>query len=503
MIVMHNIRQRALFFTAILVASISLTMTLPISPSKQMAGQEPSVISKDQAMVLATYQKYLLQQLDRLKSIVQFLIQIKNNKELTSSEKAVRQWLFACLREISQLQLLPPYPIYQEQLSLFARHNNKLVQQLIYCIENNLAKIPQISKKTPEIQELSLDVIKDLIDENEHFLEEVTDQAKEAGITPGNRFWRAFDYYVPSLQTISILGITGAVALNLIAKAGKNILGTDKDLVIWNPYNMLPEVNHNIGFSTLTHLGQAAMASFMAYSTYTQASKVIDTFPIAWQRNIKEIFKGLSDKWRQSLEEWKGNDAPFLHATYETISNVTIDDEQLIGIDDQKQVILSIINYLLDPELFIRQGTKIEKGILFTGPSRSGKTELAKRIPGTINKIFAERGIQNRVLFREIKPHELLQEGSLKAVIEDAKQTRQPCIIFIDEFHATGVQTHQDRVKLADALTALEDLHKTNDPYSQIFIIAATNRPDLLDPEPVALRDLVLLAARRHHRIHG
>lgn len=468
MLISYHVRR---FYCAAIFACV---LSIGINAHRSSPSNEHARVT-----LLNTNEKLLLQQLDQLKSIAQYLLQLTYKNP---QQKSVRVWLSSYINKISTLQRTPLYPISEEKLNILAFNTLLFTDQLDRLLETNLASPPHNSKKS--LLQRTLEDIEADVQDNEDHIEQMREKARQAGLTLSNKFFRLLDVILPSPTELICTGLLTALALNALPKKLLNlrqrILGTQESLTETHNYHLIPIPKEEP--DGLSLMGKFVIRTIGLFALYSQSSKAMEILPVATQKSLKylgnEFYRVFQNKW----EDLKGNDAGIMPSTYETIENLTLEDDDLIGLEDQKNVILSLINYLIDPELFIRQGTKIEKGILFTGPSRSGKTALAKRIAGQVNKMFAERGMSNRVLFREIRPHELWQEGSIKNIIEEVKERRQPCIIFIDEFHAIGVQTHQDKTKLADALTALEDLHQLSNFTHPIFIIGATNRPDLLDP---------------------
>lgn len=159
-------------------------------------------------------------------------------------------------------------------------------------------------------------------------------------------------------------------------------------------------------------------------------------------------------------------------------SKVTFAD--VAGVDEAKQDLEEIIEYLKDPTRFQRLGGKIPKGVLLLGPPGTGKTLLARAIAGEAGvPFFSISGSDFVEMFVGVgasRVRDLFDQGKKNA----------PCIIFIDEIDAVGRHRgaglgggHDEREQTLNQLLVEMDGFETN---SGVILIAATNRPDVLDP---------------------
>jgi len=158
--------------------------------------------------------------------------------------------------------------------------------------------------------------------------------------------------------------------------------------------------------------------------------------------------------------------------------NVTFRD--VAGIDEAKEELEEIIDFLRDPQKFTRLGGRIPKGVLLAGPPGTGKTLLAKAIAGEAEvPFFTISGSDFVEMFVGVgasRVRDLFNQGKKHA----------PCIIFIDEIDAVGRHRgaglgggHDEREQTLNQLLVEMDGFEANDG---VIIIAATNRPDVLDP---------------------
>ena len=154
--------------------------------------------------------------------------------------------------------------------------------------------------------------------------------------------------------------------------------------------------------------------------------------------------------------------------------------DQVAGLDEEKQEVTELIDFLKNPKKFQKMGARIPKGVLLVGPPGTGKTLLAKAVAGEANvPFFYISGSDFVELFVGIGA------SRVRDMFKEAKRSA-PCLIFIDEIDAVGRQRgsgigggHDEREQTLNQLLTEMDGFGANEG---IIIIAATNRPDVLDP---------------------
>jgi cell division protease FtsH len=162
----------------------------------------------------------------------------------------------------------------------------------------------------------------------------------------------------------------------------------------------------------------------------------------------------------------------------EKAGRVTFED--VAGIDEAKQELEEIVEFLKDPQKFQRLGGKIPKGCLLVGPPGTGKTLLARAIAGEANvPFFTISGSDFVEMFVGVgasRVRDMFEQGKKNA----------PCIIFIDEIDAVGRHRgaglgggNDEREQTLNQLLVEMDGFESNEG---VILIAATNRPDVLDP---------------------
>jgi len=159
-------------------------------------------------------------------------------------------------------------------------------------------------------------------------------------------------------------------------------------------------------------------------------------------------------------------------------SNVTFAD--VAGVDEAKEDVAELVDFLSDPGKFTKVGGKIPKGVLLVGPPGTGKTLLAKAIAGEASvPFFFISGSDFVEMFVGVGA------SRVRDMFEQAKKNA-PCIIFIDEIDAVGRQRgagmgggHDEREQTLNQMLVEMDGFEGSEG---IIVIAATNRPDVLDP---------------------
>ncbi len=164
--------------------------------------------------------------------------------------------------------------------------------------------------------------------------------------------------------------------------------------------------------------------------------------------------------------------------TKENRTNVTFDD--VAGIDEAKEDVKEVIEFLKNPQRFARLGGRIPRGILLVGSPGTGKTLLAKAIAGEAEvPFFSISGSDFVEMFVGVGA------SRVRDLFKQAKENA-PCIIFLDEIDAVGRKRgsglgggHDEREQTLNAILVEMDGFDTNEG---IIVCAATNRPDVLDP---------------------
>ena len=157
---------------------------------------------------------------------------------------------------------------------------------------------------------------------------------------------------------------------------------------------------------------------------------------------------------------------------------VTFDD--VAGADESKEELKEVVEFLKEPQKFIQLGARIPKGVLLVGPPGTGKTLLAKAVSGEAGvPFFSISGSEFVEMFVGVGA------SRVRDLFDQAKR-HSPCIIFVDEIDAVGRQrgaglggSHDEREQTLNQMLVEMDGFDTD---TNVIVMAATNRPDILDP---------------------
>jgi cell division protease FtsH len=157
---------------------------------------------------------------------------------------------------------------------------------------------------------------------------------------------------------------------------------------------------------------------------------------------------------------------------------VTVND--VAGVDEAKQELTEVVEFLKYPEKFNSLGARIPRGVLLVGPPGTGKTLLARAVAGEAGvPFFSISGSEFVEMFVGVGA------SRVRDLFEQAKRN-SPCIVFVDEIDAVGRQrgaglggSHDEREQTLNQILVEMDGFDTN---TNVIVVAATNRPDVLDP---------------------
>jgi len=157
---------------------------------------------------------------------------------------------------------------------------------------------------------------------------------------------------------------------------------------------------------------------------------------------------------------------------------VTFDD--VAGADEAKDELKEVVEFLREPQKFIQLGARIPKGVLLVGPPGTGKTLMAKAVSGEAGvPFFSISGSEFVEMFVGVGA------SRVRDLFDQAKR-HSPCIVFVDEIDAVGRQrgaglggSHDEREQTLNQMLVEMDGFDTD---TNVIVVAATNRPDILDP---------------------
>jgi cell division protease FtsH len=158
----------------------------------------------------------------------------------------------------------------------------------------------------------------------------------------------------------------------------------------------------------------------------------------------------------------------------------TVTFEDVAGVEEAKEELQEVVEFLKEPEKFITLGARIPKGVLLVGAPGTGKTLMAKAVSGEASvPFFSISGSEFVEMFVGVGA------SRVRDLFDQAKR-HSPCIVFVDEIDAVGRQrgaglggSHDEREQTLNQMLVEMDGFDTD---TNVIIIAATNRPDILDP---------------------
>jgi cell division protease FtsH len=163
-----------------------------------------------------------------------------------------------------------------------------------------------------------------------------------------------------------------------------------------------------------------------------------------------------------------------------TANKPSITFMDVAGVDEAKEELQEVVEFLKYPEKFVALGARIPRGVLLVGPPGTGKTLLARAVAGEAGvPFFSISGSEFVEMFVGVGA------SRVRDLFEQAKRN-SPCIVFVDEIDAVGRQrgaglggSHDEREQTLNQILVEMDGFDTN---TNVIVIAATNRPDILDP---------------------
>ncbi len=525
---------RLRFFTPLMVWSLAspLIATSPDAPSS-----EPQLEEIQRATKLNSILEKELLHLEEINSTLQYLGQALNKGSIkVSNIENTRDWIRQHQKLVSGLQTQcttePP-----TEVSL--RHGLVTVKFLAIHITETINEkfkpetlihfdIPPVTKEPSTTP--SLDALNAFSQSNNQVITELRARAKDAGLTDLNRFARKLDdinnkYHITTIvENIPLVTALAGGALYFtpkdwlkdipVIKTVKKWLGdhwTDNSPLsakerlddIKAKKDALNDNKVNVGEQVFKERMDRLNLDEVELNTqinrdksrtgwYSKGVKLVENnrkllktilevgVPLLLLK--KESIPGYMATKQTLRNQWnklKGYEVEQRDST--SHDHITLDDPRLVGLDGQIDELRNLVRYVTDPEMYDRTNTSLEKGILLVGPSRCGKTFLARALRDTINDALEAKGIGTKYGFKEVKWSEIVWDSEgLKSVIDEAK-FNAPCVVFIDEIHNLPLQTKEGGNVLTQFLTGMSGINSENDARHQVILLGATNQPEKLD----------------------
>lgn len=296
------------------------------------------------------------------------------------------------------------------------------------------------------------------------------------GFAPNNIDWDQFLEYLEAGQVESIeideTRITGKLKLpvnpdNPKSKASfsTDYLGKETPL---REINAIIAKNKEKGIPLKRKFSKQHLWLFMFMNYMFPILILVGVFYFLFARNMRGGAGGMLMSFGRSRHRLQGKD------------RVKVTFKDVAGIEEAKDEVGEIIEFLKSPKRFQRLGGRIPRGVLLVGPPGCGKTLLAKAIAGEANvPFFSISGSDFVEMFVGVGA------SRVRDLFKQAKEN-SPCIIFLDEIDAIGRKRgasfvgggHDEREQTLNAILVEMDGFETND---QVIVVAATNRGDILD----------------------
>lgn len=432
-------------------------------------------------------------ELNSLLSNIQHLAQLTSTQTIRpANPHEANAWLAHMSMLINKTSQLPYAPLTPHKLIRFFTFNKTLIKALTIAYNNNLNVLPGVEQLDEALEELSIALqtptrthlpiaaVNDYAADTQRAAAVLAYRISNGSLTWYNNFYRSLISINKTLHITDIAitaataaAITGAVLYILPAKFtnGANIPEDSKWKDAQKTVHAWAEP-----FAKYFDPGDPAYRRFMAATAGVSALGTLQSLG---------FFTKMSQTWSDIDAFLKGTTNDSYQHLIQYVEDFTLDEPMFDSVRHLFGPFRDILEFLKDSDLYINSGMKVTKCVLLTGTSGSGKTHSARALAGSINKLLAEQGRFDKAGFIEVDPWEF---GQIEEVIKRAK-AHAPCVIFIDELHifAGGAQINNNAMWLNKLLTELDKIDAAKDPTQQIFIVAATNRPELL--EPALLRD--------------
>jgi len=432
-------------------------------------------------------------QLNETDKILEYLALIVHNGVAKTKNKGN---VFAGLKNLRQLvdqvkSIAINHSHDVSKINLVLHITDGIVDHIYYAVRRGLTSLPKLKianilGKIKKNKMPTFDDFQKKLKQTDTKIKNLDNASKKVGLAWYNRFYRFLDdstktvrrYSVPwrTLEALTI-GAAGFYLIYRFTDWFKDLKVGGKKVVGEAP--VMNEYGHIKNTKKLGMLGK--VESNLAQ--FTRGMLPIGTL-LMWAAP-----KMVGDEWKK-FKKWSSPKLESVHnkmlggvAKKRSGSKYDLKPRwnfnHVVGLEHIKSELRIILKYLENPERFERTGNVPPKGIICTGKPGTGKSFVIEAFAGEIEKML---GRNNDFKFLKIDVEDINEHG-IDTILEVA-QDYAPCIIFIDEIDLLGLQRTEEREKLNKFLTSMSGYLDTNNSNikDQVILIAATNRPENLDP---------------------
>jgi len=440
---------------------------------------------------------YITQAIDQLKKIdseLEELAQVIQNGILKTKNKTQIILQIKSLRSlIGQLINRPFSQADLQTVNLLLTINRHLIETIYVAVRGGMRNMPelQLEKIIPKTPITSIEQIHRKIIQNKKMYVKLHNAVQSAGLSWSNWLYRKL--------VVAPARLANKLYLPTIAKYGI-IAGVGTIYGLWRFTSCLEEdLGEAPKINEYGHLKNENKLGILGKTEAHIASYLHGHMPIA-RLFVTAIIPFLFYKDLSNAKEWLGKKAKQIHYwLMGGVENKKAKEEynhetprftfkDVVGLDHVKKELRPVVEYIKNCTRFERVGIGPEKGYLFAGKPGTGKSFMAEALAGEIAQALAENGgSRNEFKFLPFEASEISElirkHGVCDGIdmILSYAMKNAPCIVFIDEPDLLGLQRTSNRDLLSKLLNAMNGF-LSNNMSDNVILLAATNRPDNLDP---------------------
>ncbi len=479
------------------------------TPVESTQTAEPALSDSEIAQMRQVQQEILEPRLektrqlyDKLDFILEHLGQIVNNNQLKHVNKPeIIQHLAEfrmIIKQIGQAAYFQTDPMTLVVINSIAEHLTTYWRSII---KNGLTHFPefdldQVITRTIKEPTIDLEILDKKINQNMVAITALEKESQSVGISLFNKVYRNIEklnHNYPVTSTVLKIGAAGLVLYAIIGASNKLFEHISEKYN--NPAtHALAKISEVVGerpsIGPNGHIQMPENPSYLARLEYIGLSLGLADLRMTPIITLPVIFRYLSPDWER-FKIWSGNKWESFRSRLRggpimkkesLLTEPKARFSDIIGKENHKAVLSRLIEFIKNPELFIRTGTKPSTGILFTGPTRTGKSYLAEAFAGEIKDVLLAQGI-DELSFIALDASRLayFKEAygiTLDFIIREQQAKKKPCIIFIDEIDMLNLNKTGDVSALSALLNVMSGY--MSDPNSLVILLGATNNPESL-----------------------